>query len=90
MVVFSALRKEDCTVTVKYRVRVWQCSSHVRNDGLLIGGSPEYYECGTTPCVNGKAILDHAACGGGSLIEERGCSCGGEIQGGWLYWLQGC
>ena len=87
MVVFSALRKVDCTVTVMYRVRIWKCLSEVRNDGSLAGGSSTYSPCTTVPCVNGTATLDHAACGGGSLVEERGCNCGGEIRGGWLYWL---
>lgn len=90
MVVFSALRKQDCTVTVMYRVKVWACISHVGDDDKLIGGSPNYSPCGTTPCINGKAELDHGACGGGSLVQEKGCSCGGEISGGWMYWLSYC
>jgi hypothetical protein len=89
MVVFSTLRKEDCTVRIMYRVRVWACASHVRNDGQLIGGSPEYFLCGTAPCVNGQVNLDHGACGGGNLEETKGCGCDGEVRGGWLYWLDG-
>lgn len=84
MVVFSALRKEDCTVRVMYRVRVWRCRSHVGNNGLLIGGSPEYFFCGDFPCINGQVDAD-VSCGGGSGFI-RGCSCGGEVRAGWLYW----
>jgi hypothetical protein len=85
MVVFSALRKEDCTVRVMYRVRVWACLSHVGDNGRLIGGSPEHTFCGDFPCVNGQVSPDEA-CGGGSF-NARSCSCGGEIRAGWLYWL---
>lgn len=85
MVVFSALRKEDCTVKVMYRVRVYACRSHVGDSSKLIGGSDEYFHCGDFPCVNGEVYPDEQ-CGGGSF-RARSCGCGGEIRGGWNYWL---
>jgi len=88
MVVFSALRKEDCTVKVMYRVRGWACLSDVGNNGKLLFGSSEHSYCGDFPCVNGEVFPDQA-CGGGSF-GPRSCSCGGEIRAGWVYWLSNC